>query len=85
MIIDKKQPASKEQILKQRIALGQKIATKRKSLNINQQDLADFVGLSKNTISKIEIGKFSFNFDTIFKIMDALNIRIQYDDYTVFE
>ena len=52
------------------------MAETRKSLNLSQRDLAEQVGLTQNTIYKVENGKFSVGIDTLQRIADVFGKRI---------
>jgi transcriptional regulator with XRE-family HTH domain len=53
--------------------IAAQIKTKRKSLNMSQQDLADLAGVPKSTIGRIEAGLTSPKVDTLLQISKALN------------
>lgn len=46
----------------------------RKNLNLSQKELAQLCGVSTNTISSIETGKFMPTFELAFKL--ALNLKV---------
>ena len=52
--------------------IAAQIKTKRQSLNLSQQGLADLVGVPKSTIGRIEAGLNSPKVDTLLKISKAL-------------
>lgn len=52
--------------------LGERIQRKRKSLNYTQEQLAEMVNTSKNTISNIERGKNSPSIEFIVEICNVL-------------
>ena len=56
----------------ERQRIGQRIAYLRKEKGMNQQGLADIVGMQRNHISRIEAGKYSVGFDTLQSIAEAL-------------
>jgi len=56
--------------------LGQLLRNRRKSLNLNQQELADLCNLSLNGISKIERGDSDIRISTLQKIGQFLGIQI---------
>ena len=44
--------------MKNKLVLKNKLKEIRKELNISQQELADMVGVSRNTISSLETGQY---------------------------
>ena len=52
--------------------IAAQIKTKRKSLNLSQQELADLAGVPKSTIGRIEAGLTSPKVDTLLQISRAL-------------
>lgn len=60
--------------LQQEGQIAAQIKTKRKSLNLSQQALADLAGVPKSTIGRIEAGLTSPKLDTLLQISKALNI-----------
>jgi DNA-binding XRE family transcriptional regulator len=54
-------------------AIAAQIKTRRKQLNMSQQELADRIGVPKSTIGRIESGLTSPRVETLFKISQALN------------
>ncbi|MEE8329420.1 MAG: helix-turn-helix transcriptional regulator [Thermodesulfovibrionia bacterium] len=57
-------------------ALAGKIKEARKKMGWTQKRLAENVGLSQQTISFIEKGNLNFSFESLMKIISALNFRI---------
>ena len=56
----------------------------RKEQGWTQKDLAENVGLSQQTISLMESGKFNFSVKSLMKILSALKLRVELkprDDY----
>jgi putative transcriptional regulator len=51
---------------------------------MTQQDLADLVGVTRQTINAIELGKYSPSLEVAFRIAIALGVRLEdvftYDD-----
>ncbi len=58
-----------------RVLVG-KIKEARKKMGWTQKGLAENVGLSQQTISFIEKGNLNFSFESLMKIISALNFRI---------
>lgn len=50
----------------------------RKKSGLTQKALADLAGVGKTVVFDIEKGKTSIQFDTLVKVLDALNIKINY-------
>jgi len=59
-----------------RIRIGRRIAELRKSKGISTIQMAEFTGLRRSTIWRIESGKFPSNIDLIGKIACALGCRL---------
>ncbi|MBQ0052949.1 MAG: helix-turn-helix transcriptional regulator [Bacteroidales bacterium] len=58
--------------------LQETFRTRRKSLDLSQQDLSEMSGISLATIKDIERGKANPSIATISKIMDVLGMEIAY-------
>lgn len=56
--------------------LALEIATRRKTLGISQNDLAEMSGVSPATIKNIERGKGNPSFETVEKILSVLGMEI---------
>lgn len=61
-----------------RIEFGKRIAKRRKSLGMNQDDLADKLNISNNHLSSIERGHAVPTIDRFCNICDALNVTPDY-------
>lgn len=57
---------------------GKRIATRRKSLGMNQDVLADKLNISNNHLSSIECGHAVPSIDLFCKICEALNVTPDY-------
>ena len=57
--------------------IGKRIAELRKERELSQVDLALKAGLDKGHIARIELGRYSVGVDTLQKIADALNVKIE--------
>lgn len=57
--------------------LGKIIRTRRKVLNLTIGELAEYTGLSRTTISDIELGHTHPRLDVINEILRFLNLEIQ--------
>ncbi|MBR1782029.1 MAG: helix-turn-helix transcriptional regulator [Bacteroidales bacterium] len=60
------------------MSLAGVIKSRRKTLNISQQDLAEMAGIGLATIKNIERGKGNPSIGTVFKIMEVLGMVIEY-------
>lgn len=56
--------------------IGSKIKSKRIMNGLSLQDLSDKIGISKQALSKIEIGKCNPSQETLIKIKEALGIKL---------
>lgn len=56
--------------------LGVVVANKRKELNIEQSVMAEKMGLSQASYSRLESGKSTFSVDQLFQCSIALNVPI---------
>jgi len=59
-------------------ALGERIAKRRKVLNLTQEDVAEATGLSNNYISNIENNHSIPSIDTLLKICEAIDTTPNY-------
>ena len=59
--------------------IGKRIQATRMENKISQKEMADFLGISLNYISRLENGKTKIELKTFIKICDILNISI-YDE-----
>jgi len=57
--------------------LGVVLANKRKELNIEQSVMAEKMGLSQASYSRLESGKSTFSVDQMFECAKALNIPVE--------
>lgn len=57
--------------------IGCFIAKRRKSLNVDQRDLARVCGISEHSLCNLERGSGNPTFDLIEKILEALGLEIQ--------
>ena len=58
--------------------LTEVIKSRRKTLDISQQDLAEMAGIGLATIKDIERGKGNPSMGTVSKIMEVLGLEIEY-------
>ena len=59
--------------------LGKLIKHRRKVLGLTIRELADLMGVSKTTISQIELGKSNPTFEVLQNIFEYLNLEIKVD------
>jgi transcriptional regulator with XRE-family HTH domain len=57
--------------------ISQICKVKRNNLGMTQQQLADILGLSKPRISEFEHNKSNLQFDTLKRICDVLQLKIE--------
>ena len=60
------------------MSLAEVIKSRRKTLDISQQDLAEMAGIGLATIKDIERGKGNQSIGTVSKIMEVLGMEIEY-------
>ena len=59
------------------LQIGEIIKERRNSLRINQVNLAEMAGISKNTLYKIERGQANPTIEVLKKIADILGLEIK--------
>ena len=59
-----------------RQVIGEQLKTMRLDLGMTQSDLSVLLGIRRDTISKIELGKFNIGIDTISKLAQCLDFYI---------
>ncbi len=59
------------------LQIGEIIKERRNSLRINQLNLAEMAGISKNTLYKIERGQANPTIEVLKKIADILGLEIK--------
>ena len=62
--------------------VGKRLYERRKQLHMTQEELAERVGITAQTISTAELGKKAMRADTIIRVCGALDISA---DYLLFE
>ncbi len=55
-------------------AFGRAMKSKRKDENLSLQNVTDLTGISKSTISRVESGKYSADFENFIKGCQWLNV-----------
>ncbi len=58
--------------------IGKMIKVHRKKSGLTQAELAKLAGVGKTVVFDIEKGKQSIQFDTLLKVMNVLNIQLQW-------
>jgi len=68
------------------LILGDIVKKKRKSLNMTQQELADSVSITRQTVSKIEQGSLGSGISLLIfiKILESLNLEFEIKEKTAF-
>ncbi len=56
--------------------LGDRIRKRRTSLGLNQEDLAEAIGLNRTSISNIEVGRHQVPLTVLYKIAEILKIDV---------
>lgn len=67
------------------MSLSATIASRRKTLGISQNDLAEMSGVSLATIKNIERGAGNPSFETVEKILSVLGLEIQFKVHNPFD
>lgn len=57
--------------------LGRNIFTKRKSLGLSQNELAEKLDISREHLAKIETAKRTVSLDLLIEISDALGVKVR--------
>lgn len=57
--------------------LGVVVANKRKEVGIEQGDMAERMGLSQASYSRLESGKSTFSVDQMFLCAEAMNVKVE--------
>lgn len=60
------------------IKVGERIATRRRELDISQQDACTWLGVSQNHYSRIENGHAGMSLELLIDISSYLNLSIDY-------
>lgn len=60
------------------MSISATLATRRKTLGISQNDLAEMSGVSLATIKNIERGAGNPSFETVDKLLTVLGLEIQF-------
>ena len=68
---------SKRRVLWQKNSFGQKLKQVRKAKHLTQEALAELAGINEKHISKIETGVYFPTYNTLNKILTALDLNIE--------
>lgn len=63
--------------MKDKLVLKNKLKEIRKEKNLSQQDLADMVGVSRNTISSLETGQYEPTAKLAYILCIALDMKFE--------
>ncbi len=58
------------------VAIGRTVRAKRKALNMSQEALADYSGIDRSHMGKIERGERNVTFLNLLRIADALDCTL---------
>lgn len=64
--------------MNERERIGQRIAELRKEKGISQAKLSELTGIGSGHIARIELGKYSIGIDTLAKIAEILEYKIDF-------
>lgn len=62
----------------ERLRIGQRIREEREKRGMSQNELSELIGIGANNLSRIELGKFNIGTDTLHKIADVLNLKLDF-------
>ncbi len=65
----------KEEVKSERKKLGEIIKNRRLEMGIDENVLAEKIGVTANTVKGIESGRFSWDIDLYISLCNALNIN----------
>ncbi len=57
--------------------LARIVKTRRQALGLTQQDVADAVGITRQSLARIESGHGGVSFETVLRIFEQLDIRLE--------
>ncbi len=63
---------------KTRIAIGERIREGRRKLQMTQETFSEMVDISKNYLSEIETGKKGFSGETLYKLVQNMDVTADY-------
>jgi transcriptional regulator with XRE-family HTH domain len=70
---------NKSSLNEARVSIGEIVFKKRNEMKLTQEDVSNASGISKNTLGRIEQGKFSPGTDLLLSIFKILNIQLKID------
>lgn len=62
----------------ERERIGKRIAELREAHNVSQKGLAEAIGTHQGNIARLEAGKYNPGFDTLSKIAEVFNMKIDF-------
>lgn len=62
----------------ERERIGKRIAELRKEKGISQSKLSELTGINSGHVARIELGKYSTGIDTLAKIAEVLDYKIDF-------
>ncbi len=65
--------------------IGEMIKHHRKKSGLSRNSLAELAGVGKTTIYDIEHGKITFRINTLFSILNVLNIKVKFESPLIEE
>lgn len=68
---------------REKLKIGSSIQTARVQKGWTQQELAEKIGLERNTIMRIETGKFYPRFETLLAILKELDLPLKIGNETI--
>lgn len=68
---------------RKKLKIGSSIQTARVQKGLTQQELAEKIGLERNTIMRIETGKFYPRFETLLAILKELDLTLKIGNETI--
>lgn len=68
---------------RKKLKIGSSIQTARVQKGLTQQELAEKIGLERNTIMRIETGKFYPRFKTLLAILKELDLPLKIGNETI--
>ena len=59
-------------------AQQERIREEREKRGLSQNKLSEFIGIGANNLSRIELGKFNIGTDTLHKIANVFNLKLDF-------
>lgn len=73
----------KSELTSTRLKLGNIIENKKLELNLTEEEICEAVNITKNTLKRIEKGRFSPGTDLLLLVFDTLKIKLKIDSEIV--